>query len=291
MENKTGTENYYKTEKLFDRVYRISSLEGTFLFLFIGDRKALLLDTGYGFSDLNGAVRKITDLPLIIVNSHGHLDHVCGNFQFDEEIYIHSKDMEICKSHNSTESRHRIVKGARNLMDFTSGEVRNALPDDLSEDEYIHQGYGNLVPLDAGQVFDLGEVTIAVHELPGHTGGSVGLEYREEGILFPTDAINPLVFLFLPESTDLATYKESLQKADSLDIKHVVFSHSPQIASKSILEDFIECAEQVDYDRGFPFEGEDFREFEPRICPRKGFGPNDTLKPGFSAVVIDRSRC
>ncbi|MFC1494863.1 MBL fold metallo-hydrolase [Thermodesulfobacteriota bacterium] len=291
MENKIREDNYYKTEKLFDRVYRISSPEGTFLFIFLGDRKALLLDTAYGFGDLKGAVRKITDLPLIIVNSHGHLDHVCGNFQFDEDIYIHPKDMELCKSHNSTKSRQKIVKGARNLMDFTSGEVRNALPDDFSEDDYIRKGYGNLVPLTTEQMFDLGGVTLVPHELPGHTMGSVGLEYREEGILFPTDAINPLVFLFLPESTDLAIYKESLQKANSLDINHVVFSHSPQIAPKSILEDFIECANQVDYDRGVPFEGEDFREFEPRICPRKGFGPNDIMKPGFAAVVIDRSRC
>ena len=291
MENKTTADNYYKIEKLFDKIYRISSLEGTFLFLFLGDRKALLLDTGYGFGDLKGAVREITDLPLIIVNSHGHLDHVCGNFQFNEEIYIHSKDMELCKSHNSTESRQKIVKGARNLMDFTSGEERNALPEDFSDADYIRQGYGNLVPLEAGQVFDLGEVTIAVHELPGHTAGSVGLEYREEGILFPTDAINPLVFLFLPESTDLATYKESLQKANGLDIKYIVFSHSPKIASKSILEDFIECANYVDYNRGFPFEGEEFRKFEPRICPRKGFGPHDVMKTGFAAIVIDQSRC
>jgi hypothetical protein len=99
------------------------------------------------------------------------------------------------------------------------------------------------------------------------------------------------MFLFLPESTDLATYKKTLGKANSLDIKHVVFSHSPGIASKSILSDFIECADQVDYDRGFPFDEKEFREYEPRICPRKGFGPDDTIKPGFAAIIIDRSRC
>ncbi|MBN1907584.1 MAG: hypothetical protein JW927_21065 [Deltaproteobacteria bacterium] len=291
MENKTKKENYYKAEKLFDRVYRISSLEGTFLFLFLGDRKALLLDTAYGFGNLKEAIRKITDLPLIIVNSHGHLDHVCGNFQFDEDIYIHASDIELCKSHNSTESRQKIVMGAQRLMNFSSGKTRNALPKDFSEDHYIHQGYGNLVQLPADHAFELGGATIAVHELPGHTKGSVGLEYREEGALFPADAINPLMFLFLPESTDLATYKKTLAKANSLDINHIVFSHSPEIAPKLILEDFIECAEQVDYDRGMPFDAKEFREFAPRICTRSGFGPNDTMKPGFAAIIIDRLRC
>jgi len=244
--------NYYKTEKIFDRVYRISSLEGTFLFLFLGKKKALLLDTAYGFGNLEAVVRKITDLPLLIVNSHGHLDHVCGNFQFDEDIYIHPLDMELCKSHNSVESRQKIVKGARKLVDFTSGQVRNALPDDFSEAGYIHQGYGNLVPLAPEQVFELGGMTITVHELPGHTTGSVGLVYREEGAIFPADAINQLMFLFLSESADLPTYRETLRKANSMDIRHVVFSHSSRIAPKSILDDFIECADQVDYDRGFP---------------------------------------
>jgi len=291
MENKTTKDKYYKTEKIFDRVYRISSLEGTFLFLFLGDRKALLLDTGYGFGILKAAIRSITDLPLIIVNSHGHLDHVCGNFQFDEDIYIHAMDIELCKSHNSTESRKKIVTGARQLMDFSSGKAGNALPEDFSEDYYIHQGSGNLIPLTADHVFDLGGVTINTHELPGHTRGSIGLEYLEEGALFPADAINPLMFLFLPESTDLATYKETLGKANSLDIKYVVFSHSSEIVSKSILSGFIECAEQVDYDLGIPFDKKEFREFAPRICPRKGFGPEDTMKPGFAAIIIDRLRC
>jgi glyoxylase-like metal-dependent hydrolase (beta-lactamase superfamily II) len=140
-------------------------------------------------------------------------------------------------------------------------------------------------------VFDLGGATIAMHELPGHTRGSVGLEYREERALFPSDAINPLMFLFLPESTDLATYKKTLGKANSLNINHIVFSHSPEITPKSILEDFIDCAEQVDYDRGVPFEAKEFREFAPRICTRSGFGPNDTMKPGFAAIIIDRLRC
>jgi glyoxylase-like metal-dependent hydrolase (beta-lactamase superfamily II) len=291
MENKTIENFYYKTEKIFDRVYRISSLEGTFLFLFVGDRKALLLDTAYGFGNLKKAVRKITDLPLIIVNSHGHLDHVCGNFQFDEDIYIHASDIELCKSHNSTESRQKIVLGAQRLMDFSSGKRRNALPEGFLKDHYIHQGHGKLVPLTPDHLFELGGATIAVHELPGHTRGSVGLEYREEGVLFTADAINPLMFLFLPESTDLATFKKTLAKANSLNIKHVVFSHSPEIAPKSILEDFIECAEQVDYDQGVPFEAKEFMEFAPRICTRSGFGPNDIMKSGFAAIIIDRSRC
>ena len=73
--------------------------------LIIGREKALLIDTGNGYADIAEAVRKVTQLPLIVVNTHGHLDHTCGNYFFDQEIYIHPDDIELCKKHNSVEMR------------------------------------------------------------------------------------------------------------------------------------------------------------------------------------------
>ena len=68
--------------------------------LLVGTHQALLWDTGYGYDDLYTLVRRITDLPLFVVNSHGHVDHVCGNCQFDS-VFIHEADMELCRFHNS----------------------------------------------------------------------------------------------------------------------------------------------------------------------------------------------
>jgi glyoxylase-like metal-dependent hydrolase (beta-lactamase superfamily II) len=39
-------------------------------------------------STIYGGNQRETDLPLIVVNSHGHPDHVCGNFRFTGDIYI-----------------------------------------------------------------------------------------------------------------------------------------------------------------------------------------------------------
>ena len=57
--------------------------------MIVGKEKAMLIDTGHGYGNLKQVVKSITDKPLYIVNTHGHLDHTSGNAQFEEKyIYI-----------------------------------------------------------------------------------------------------------------------------------------------------------------------------------------------------------
>ena len=88
--------SYYKVEKM-DGYYRISSPEAVFCYVVVGREKAMLIDTGHAYGDLKQAVKSITDKPLYVVNTHGHLDHTSGNAQFDEKVYIHPRDMELCR--------------------------------------------------------------------------------------------------------------------------------------------------------------------------------------------------
>ena len=53
--------------------------------------KAMLVDTGFGIGDLKGLVESLTALPVFVVNTHNHGDHVQGNPQFGK-VYIHSMD-------------------------------------------------------------------------------------------------------------------------------------------------------------------------------------------------------
>jgi len=62
----------------FPRVYHIRDGLDAHMTLLVGDREALLFDTGYGLADLLQAVRAITPLPLNAVLSHGHYDHANG---------------------------------------------------------------------------------------------------------------------------------------------------------------------------------------------------------------------
>lgn len=164
----------YAVTKISDSHYRIA--EGNvFMELLLGGEKALLIDTGYGFGDLKKAIRRITDLPLIIVNTHAHPDHTCGNWQFDEPVWIHARDLENCSLYNTPEARLTAMPKEK--------------PDDFLEKEYLQGGTGHLTAAKEGQVFDLGGLELEVVELPGHTGGSIGLMDRAGRRLFVGDAM------------------------------------------------------------------------------------------------------
>lgn len=55
--------------KVSDRIYRINDND-VYCTLIKGDKKALLIDTGYGNIDLKSELLKMTDTPYMVVNSH-----------------------------------------------------------------------------------------------------------------------------------------------------------------------------------------------------------------------------
>lgn len=277
---------FYSVTKCMPNVYRIHSAEQVHMDLLVGEKAALLFDTGYGLGNLREVVKNITTLPLYVVDSHGHADHTCGNFQFEEDIYIHPDDMELCRAHNSEEQRKRNVEHARHTLDFATGLESNILPDDFDEEEYIKQGCGRLVPVTEGHVFDLGGITLQVVELPGHTRGSIGLFCKEKGLLYAGDAINGSLWLFLPESLNLSAYIETVKKAQQIGFDQLVMAHEAQLADRSILDVFLDCAAHLDFEKGIPYSTTLVPDCSARMCIRQGFEEKDRGKPGFASIVI-----
>ena len=85
-------------EKINNDIYQIKyyflGLAEVYMYLIIGDDKCLLIDTGYGATDVMQYVRSVTELPVTVVNTHGHMDHIGGNHDFDE-VYLSKKDWKL----------------------------------------------------------------------------------------------------------------------------------------------------------------------------------------------------
>ncbi len=64
--------------------YEPRHYEQTLVNLVIGEHTAALIDTGCGIGDLRRAVEEVTDKPVIVINTHTHLDHLGSNRQFQD---------------------------------------------------------------------------------------------------------------------------------------------------------------------------------------------------------------
>lgn len=67
--------------------YRQSELVISYLIL--GEESALLWDTGLGIGDIRSCAEALTNLPITVLNSHNHPDHIGGNAQFDRVMCYH----------------------------------------------------------------------------------------------------------------------------------------------------------------------------------------------------------
>ena len=83
-----------KIQQIRPNVWLIDDAGESTCYLITGGEKALLVDTANGYEDLAEIVRSLTDLPVTVVNTHGHGDHIFGNAFFDE-AWMHPADFAL----------------------------------------------------------------------------------------------------------------------------------------------------------------------------------------------------
>src|SRR5207302_1375673 len=71
----------YKVAPGVFAIYEPHQSEETISYLVLGEKRALLFDTGMGISDLRKVTNELTRLPIVVLNSHTHDDHVGDNWQ------------------------------------------------------------------------------------------------------------------------------------------------------------------------------------------------------------------
>lgn len=182
----------FSVEELVPNIYRLNEFDAGNCYLIIGEKSAMLIDTGTGMGNLGEVVRKITSLPLYVVATHGHPDHLGGKNWFSQ-YYIHPKDIRM--------SRH-ISRPLRALMLLAQAPARKSHHIRFRD---LHRGIYKAAPvsMEDGTIFDLGGKTVEVFHTPGHTQGSVILRVPEDHILFSGDDVCPWLWLFLPGSSTM----------------------------------------------------------------------------------------
>lgn len=148
--------------------------------LVVGEERALLIDTGVGNYDLKGLVESITALPYDVVITHGHGDHIGGLGQFSQ-AYVHPADWQAVETFDAP---------------FLAQYIQRMLPHDTwgcfdcPQEIMPWQYRPQLLPLEDGQMFDLGGRRVTAYAAPGHTPGEMVFVDDRSRILFSGDAAN-----------------------------------------------------------------------------------------------------
>lgn len=168
------------------RTYAINEFGMATAFILWGNERGLAIDAGCGMYNLKEIMDELCPVPYEVAISHGHGDHI-GSFNRWEHVWLHPADWDSVSLELLEENTARLKEYPAMMASFGSFDAY-----DISSEQIRYpQTLPKLLPLEDGQVFDLGDRKITVLHTPGHTPGEVVFVDPTARILFSGDACNP----------------------------------------------------------------------------------------------------
>lgn len=218
-------------------IYEPRQFEEVISYLIVGTKRALLFDTGLGVGRMSAVVKKLTRLPVIVLNSHTHFDHTGGNAEFREILGMDT-------AYTQRSAQGGLDPFARDLL--SQERLCGRLP----------KGVKGPVPTRAfsitrfvkdGERIDLGGRVLEVVATPGHTPDALCLLDRRNRLLFTGDTFYLGPIYLVTEETDLDAYTKSVEKLASLvpELELVLPAHNLPMAEPTRLTALAQAVRRV----------------------------------------------
>ena len=197
----------YEVISVGERAWRIED-NGVRALLFEGDRRPLLVDTGFGNNgSLKAVTDRLTDRPVTVVNTHADPDHVGCNGEF-ETVLMHPAEFAY----------------------YHSGR-----PD------------APVAPVWEGETIDLGGRAFEVVHVPGHTPGSIALLDRDGRVLLSGDSVSLSPIFMFGAGRSLLAHRESMRRLlgmqETFDV--IWAAHGPLEVEKEQIRRLIDAAGRI----------------------------------------------
>lgn len=161
--------------KMSDDTWRIED-KGVRFFLLAGKEKALLIDSGMQINNAKEIAQQLVSLPVELLNTHADRDHIGSNAEF-ETFYMH--------------------------------------PAEASNYYNTQKKTGNFIPVENGDVIDLGDHKLEIITIPGHTPGSIALLDINNRVLYGGDTVQDGTIFMFGVQRELHAYIKSLEKLET----------------------------------------------------------------------------
>lgn len=260
-----------KVERIDHGLYRLIDSFNFMCYLVVGTKKAALIDTMSGIGNLPQTIERIlsqegkSELEVDVFLTHHHIDHCGGAYWFNSARFSPLED-----------GRWTEIEQHANKYVLQMPHLISAPINEENRPEIIH--------VSEGDSFSLGNYTIEVFLLPGHTKGSTGYLIKELGILLSGDAVTPIMCLCFEDSLSIPAWQRTLSKMKSIPFTYFLTGHHQSSFGKDSLDSFISAGTFAENDRGIEWYHGIVEDWKGtcHLCPCETF---DADSPNFRAVI------
>jgi glyoxylase-like metal-dependent hydrolase (beta-lactamase superfamily II) len=202
------SDSWFTVQEIDNQTFAISEYghwERVHSFLLIGEKEAVLIDTGLGIDNIKRITDQLTDLPIIVLTTHVHCDHIGSHGEF-ETIYVHEADADWLFNG---------IKGLpiEQIRKDIARDITIPTPKTFNPDTYKPYQGKPAGLLHDGDIIDIGNRKLMIYHTPGHSPGHICVLDTMSGYLFTGDLLyfETPIYAFFP-STDPVASVESFEK-------------------------------------------------------------------------------
>lgn len=230
--------DWFQIDEIDDQTWVISEdghWEQPHCYLLAGTNRAILIDTGLGIGNLQEVVNQITQLPVFVVTTHVHWDHI-GGHRFFEAFAVHESEKGWIDGQFplplSVVKQNLLKQPCCFPMGFNPGQYR------------IFQGTPTQILRD-GDLLDLGGRVLSVIHTPGHSPGHCCFYEMQRQYLYSGDLIYLGTLDAFYPTTNPDDFFHSVKRLLDLPMKKILPGHFSLNVPLDLVKRITEAFEEI----------------------------------------------